>query len=160
MTPIPEPYDITDIPHIAWVPGLTVWGAIVAVLALAAVAIWRRNAPRRIKGDRKIVDSLIAELKVAANVRGEMSLERSSRIARRIISHISGRNVVELTGDELRASVTDETPPILKTIIDAVASYEELGYSPASPERDASARELVSKLASLIDEYRTSLGAR
>jgi hypothetical protein len=160
MTPIPEPYDITDIPHIAWVPGFTAWAAILSILAIAAASVWRRNTPRTMKGDLKIVDKLIAELKACATVYGEMSLERASRIARRIVSHISGRNLLELTGDELRSSVTDETPPILRKIIDAVASFEELGYSPASPQRDASARELASQLANLIDEYRYQMRSR
>jgi hypothetical protein len=160
MTPIPEPYDITEIPHIAWVPGLSVWGALLVALALVAVAMWRKNTPRGIKGDLKIVDKLIAELKTTTNMSGEMSLERASRIARRIVSHISGRNVLELTGDELRASVTEETPPILRRIIEAVASFEELGYSPSSPERDTAARDLTATLANLIGEYRNQMRAR
>jgi hypothetical protein len=159
-TPIPEPYDITDIPHIAWVPGVAAWGAILIALALMAAVIWRRNTPRRIKGDLKVVDKLITELKATTNVGGELSLERASRIARRIVSHISGRNVLELTGDELRASITEETPPILKRIIEAVASFEELGYSPASPQRDTSARKLASQLATLIEDYRNQMRAR
>lgn len=159
-TPIPEPYDITDIPHIAWVPGITAWGIILIALALIAAAIWRRNTPRRSKGDLKVVDKLITELKATANERGEMSLERASRISRRIVSYISGRNVVELTGDELRGSITDETPPILKQIIDVVASFEELAYSPASPQRDSSARDLTSNLANLIDDYRNQMRTR
>jgi hypothetical protein len=160
MTPIPEPYDITDIPHIAWVPGLTTWGALLVILALVAAAIWRRNTPRGSKGDLKIVDKLIAELKTTTNMRGEMSLERASRLARRIVSHISGRNVLELTGDELRASIKEETPQILRRVIEAVASFEELGYSPSSPQRDTAARELTATLASLIDEYRNQMRAR
>ena len=159
-TPIPEPYDITDIPYIAWVPGLTAWALIAATLALAAALVWRRNFPRKTSGDVRIVDQLISELNATASVSGEMSLERASRIARRTVSHISGRNVLELTGDELRASTTEESPPIFRSIIEAVASFEELGYSPASPQRDSSARELASKLAKLIDEYRNQMRAR
>jgi hypothetical protein len=159
-TPIPEPYDITDIPYIAWVPGLTAWALIAAVLALAAAIVWRRNSPRDASGDLTIVEKLISELKATANVSGEISLERASRIARRIVSHISGRNVLELTGDELRASIPEESPPIFTSIIEAVASFEELGYSPASPQRDASARELASRLAKLIDEYRNQMRSR
>ncbi|MEY4668303.1 MAG: hypothetical protein RL518_1002 [Pseudomonadota bacterium] len=160
QTPIPEPYDITDIPHIAWVPGLATWVGIVVALTLAAAVVWRRNTPRQPKGDLRIVDKLIAELKATATVTGEMTIERASRIARRIVSHMSGRNVLELTGEELRASVTEETPPRLRRIIDALASFEEIGYAPSSPQRDASARDLASRLANLIDEYRTELGAR
>jgi hypothetical protein len=68
--------------------------------------------------------------------------------------------VLELTGDELRASVTEHTPPILRRIIEAVASFEELGYSPASPERDTAARVLTATLANLIGEYRKQMRAR
>lgn len=159
-TPMPEPYDITDIPHIAWVPGIAAWGAILVGLALMAVVIWRRNTPRRIKGDVKVVDKLITELKATARAQGEMSLERASRIARRIVSYISERNVLELTGDELRASITEDTSPVLRRIIEAVASFEELGYSPASPERDTSARELALQLANLLEDYRNQKRAR
>jgi hypothetical protein len=159
-TPIPEPYDITDIPYIAWVPSLSAWGGILLALAIVAAIVWRRNNPRSSKGDLKIVDKLIADLKATAQVNGEINLERASRIARRTVSHISGRNVLELTGEELRASITEETPGILKRIIDAVASFEEIGYAPSSPERDTSARELALNLARLIDEYRNTLGAR
>jgi len=159
-TPIPEPYDITDIPHIAWIPGIAAWGGILIALALIAAVIWRRNTPRRSKGDLKVVDKLITELKATTNIGGELSLERASRIARRIVSYISGRNVLELTGDELRASINEETPPILKRIIQAVASFEELGYSPATSQRDTSARELALQLATLIEDYRNQMRAR
>ncbi len=123
-------------------------------LAFGGALVWRRYSPRAARRDLKIVDKLITELKASAQVSGEMSLERAFRIARRITSHISGRNVLELTSDELRASVTEETPETLKSILDAVASLEELGYSPASPDRDASARALSLQLADLIEEYR------
>jgi hypothetical protein len=53
MTPIPEPYDITDIPHIPWVPGPVAWAAILVALALVAAMLWRRNSPRATKGDQQ-----------------------------------------------------------------------------------------------------------
>jgi hypothetical protein len=160
MTPIPEPYDITDIPHIAWVPNAAAWCVLGMVLALLAVVLWRRNTPRRGKGDIKIVDTMLAELKATTTLRGEIGLERASRISRRIVSHISGQNVLELTGEELRASISEGTPPLLKEIITAVASFEDLGYSPSSPQRDRSAHDLTTQLASLIEEYRNQMRAR
>jgi hypothetical protein len=160
MTPIPEPYDITEIPHIPWVPGLAAWVAITVALALVATMMWRRNSPRATRGDLRVVDKLIADLKATTSARGEMSLERASRIARRLVSHISGQHVMELTGEELRATITEETPPLLKETIEAVASFEELGYAPASTQRDTAARELATRLTTLIEEYRNQMRAR
>lgn len=143
-----------------WVPSPSVWAAIAVALAFVAAAVWRRQTPRASKGDATIVDTLITELKASTNVNAEVNLERASRIARRLVSHISGRNVLELTGDELRASVSEETPPSLKRIILAAASFEEMGYEPASSRRDAAAREIASQLVTLIDEYRSEVRAR
>lgn len=143
-----------------WVPGPVVWAAIAVALALVAAVVWRRQTPRAHKGDAKIVDKLITELKASTNANAEINLERASRIARRLVSHISGRSVLELTGDELRASVSEETPPSLKRIILAAASFEEIGYEPASSRRDAAAREIASQLVTLIDEYRSEVRAR
>jgi hypothetical protein len=157
---IPEPYDITDIPYIAWVPGTSAWIAITAALALLAAYVWTRNNPRAPRGDLKIIDKMIAELKAAVDATSGVHLERTSRIARRIVSHLSGQNVAERTGEELRASITEQTPTRLAEIITAVATFEEIGYAPPSPERERSARELGRHLAARIDEYRNELRAR
>jgi hypothetical protein len=159
-TPIPAPYDITEIPYMPWVPSPSVWAAIAVALALVAAAVWRRQTPRARRGDTKIVDTLITELRATTTTSAEVNLERASRIARRLVSHISGRNVLELTGDELRASVSEGTPPTLKRIILAAASFEEIGYEPATSRRDAAARQLASELVTLIDEYRSEVRAR
>lgn len=157
---IPEPYDITEIPHIAWVPGTSAWSAIAVGLLLLAAYVWTRNTPRTARGDLKIIDKMIAELKASVSASTGSNLERTSRIARRLISHISGRNVAELTGEELRTSITEETPPRLAEIMNTVATFEEIGYAPPSPQRDSSARELGLRLASCIDDYRNELRAR
>lgn len=159
QTPIPEPYDITEIPYIAWVPGASAW--LVAVVALSALAliVWRRNAPRTPRGDIKIIDKMLTELRQAVEPAGSINLERASRIARRLASHISGRNMAELTADELRASVEDESSARLRDIMRAVASFEEIGYAPPSPDRDSSARAVGALLASLITDYRNELRA-
>ena len=160
QTPIPEPYDITEIPYIAWVPDARAWGIAVALLALLALYSWRKNNPRAPRGDIKIIDKMLAELRQTIAPERPVNLERSSRIARRVISHISGKNVAELTADELRASISEETPPTLGAIMRAVASFEEIGYAPPSQQRDASARALGEDLASLITNYRNTLRAR
>lgn len=160
MTPIPEPYDITEIPHIPWVPGAIAWATITVVLTLVAAMLWKGTSPRARKGDLKVVEQLIEELKSTTSAQGEMSLERASRIARRLVSHLSGQHVMELTGEELRQTITGGTPALLKETIEAVASFEELGYAPPSTERDTAARELASRLATLIDDYRTQMRAR
>ena len=158
--PIPEAYDITDIPYIAWVPGTSTWIAVTAALALLAAYVWTKQNPRRSRGDIKIIDKMIAELKAAVVATSGVNLERTSRIARRLVSHISGRNVAELTGEELRASISEETSTRMAEIINAVATFEEIGYAPPSPQRESSARELGLRLASCIDEYRNELRAR
>lgn len=157
---IPEPYDITEIPYIAWVPGTSAWIAVTAALILLGVYVWRRNTPQAARGDLKIIDKMIAELKTAVGAPAGVNLERTSRIARRLVSHISGQNVAELTGEELRASIDENTPPRLAEIMTAVATFEEIGYAPPSPNRETSARELGLKLAARIDEYRNELRAR
>ena len=158
--PIPEPYDITDIPYIAWVPGMGAWVAITAALTLLAAYVWSRNNPRGARGDLKVIDKMIAELKAAVRAASGVNVERTSRIARRLVSHISGRNVAELSGEELRASITEETPARLAEIINAVATFEDIGYAPPSPRRESSARELGLRLAEQIDKHRNELRAR
>lgn len=159
-TPIPEPYDITDIPYIAWVPGVGAWSLAILTIVVLAFTAWRRNNPRGPKGDLKIIDTMIAELNQAVGVSESVNVERTSRIARRLVSFISSRNVTELTADELRASIEESTPVNLREIINAVATFEEVGYSPPSPNRDASAREVGARLSSLITDYRNELRAR
>lgn len=158
-TPIPEPYDITEIPYIAWVPGTSAWLiAAVGICGLALLA-WRRNTPQGPRGDIKIIDKMLSELRHAVEPAGSINLERASRIARRIVSHISGRNVAELTGDELRAAAEEERSTRLGDIMRTVASFEEIGYSPPSSDRDVSARTVGARLASLITDYRNELRA-
>jgi Domain of unknown function (DUF4381) len=159
QTPIPEPYDITEIPYIAWVPGTSAW--LIAALAICGLAllVWRRNAPRKPRGDIKIIDTMLSELRQSVEPAGTVSVERASRIARRIVSYISGKNVAELTADELRAAAEEESSAPLRDIMRAVASFEEIGYSPPSTERDASARTVGTRLASLITDYRNGLRA-
>lgn len=158
--PIPEPYDITDIPYIAWVPGASAWALATTAIAVLAFVVWRKNNPRGPRGDIKILDKMLAELRQAVEVRENINVERASRIARRLTSFISGRNVTELTADELRASIEEDTPATLRDIINAVASFEEIGYAPESPERNASAHAVGARLASLITDYRNDLRAR
>lgn len=160
QTPIPEPYDITEIPYIAWIPGASAWGIATLALALFALVVWRRNHPRGPKGDLKIIDKMLQELQQAVKPTGNINVERTSRIARRLVSFISERNVTELTADELRASIEEGTAPSLRAIINAVAAFEEIGYAPPSPEREASARSVGAQLASLITDYRDELRAR
>lgn len=155
QTPIPQPYDITDIPHIAWVPGAATWSALVVALAAITFLVWRRNHPHTDRAAKKFLDSLVRELQSAASSK-ELNVERASRAARRVASHVTGINLAELGSDELRSYPTENLAPSLRQILLAVASVEDVRYSPPSGERDAKARVLIADLIEQIVVYRSS----
>lgn len=154
-TPIPQPYDITDIPHIAWVPGLVTWCGILLALGALALLVWRRNNPRHERAANQLFNAMVHELRAAASSE-HVSVERISRTARRVGSHLTGINLTELTSDELRAYPPESIPPALREIMLAVAAVEDIGYAPPSPDRNAKARILIADLIERIIAYRSS----
>jgi hypothetical protein len=115
--------------------------------------------PLRNRKGARIVNQLFAELLATSKAEGSISLERASRIGRRLASHLSGTNLAELSCDELKAYPADDLPYSLREAIHSLALMEELGYSPPSPERDNAARAAVLKLSAQLSEYRLTTGA-
>ncbi len=154
MTPIPTPYDITEIPHVAWEPGAWSWLGLIALLAIVALRAYGTLGSFRDRKGARLVNDLFAELMATSKGQSAISLERASRIGRRLASHLSGINLAELSCDELKAYPAEELPHSLRDAITSLALMEELGYSPPSPERDTAARAAVLKLAAQLSEYR------
>jgi uncharacterized membrane protein YccC len=154
-TPIPQPYDITDIPHIAWVPGPATWCGVILTLAALTFIVWRRKNPHNERAAKRLLDSLVKELQSAA-ASEHVSVERISRAARRVGSHLTDINLAELTSDELRTYPTEALTPSLREILLSVAAVEDVGYAPPSSERDAKARILIADLIERIIAYRST----
>jgi hypothetical protein len=154
-TPTLQPYDITDIPHIAWVPGPATWGGVILALAALTYVVWRRKNPHTDRDAKRFLDSLVRELQSAASSK-EVNVERVSRAARRVASHLTSINLTELGSDELRAYPAENLAPSLREILLAVAAVEDVRYSPPSGERDAKARVLIADLIERIVTYRSS----
>ena len=160
VTPAPTPYDITDIPHIAWEPGILAWIILGAALAILAVRAFVSPGAFKNRRERKVINALFKDLITTSASSEPISIERSARLGRRLASHLSAINRAELSCDELKAYPTEELPSSLRDAIYSLALIEELGYSPPSNEREVAARAAVLKLASQLSEYRLMARAR
>jgi hypothetical protein len=153
-TPIPEPYDITDIPYIAWSPGLITWTIVIACLAFYSGIVWRRISRGGKDNDIKVIEDLLKELSALRERRDSLTIERTSRVARRLLSHLTGIDLIHLTATELAELVNTESHSEISEIVQVVAALEQTGYAPPSPERESSARSLIGRLITLTQAYR------
>jgi hypothetical protein len=157
-TPIPQPYDITEIPHIAWVPGAEAWGILITALTLVILLVWLAKRRPLKRSDQMIVNELLGELRATLESSDRLSAERTSRIARRIMSHLVGGNLSELSSDELRTCQLAANNSNVGEAINTLADLEAIAYAPASPQRDAAARELGALVTTLLENISASKG--
>ena len=160
ITPVPTPYDITDIPHIAWEPGILAWVILGATLAIFTLRTFISPGAFKNRKGSKVINALFMDLITTSKSSEPISIERAARLGRRLASHLSAINLAELSCDELKAYPTEELPHSLRDAIHSLALIEELGYSPPSTEREVAARAAVLKLASQLSEYRLLARAR
>ena len=148
-TPIPAPYDITDIPYIAWSPGLITWAIVISCLAIYAGSVWLRGARGGKDRDLKVIEDLLKELSALHERRDPLTIERASRVARRLLSHLTGTDLIHLTAAELVELVSADAHSEISEIVRVVAALENAEYGPPSPERDNSASALLGRLITL-----------
>jgi hypothetical protein len=158
--PAPTPYDITDIPHFAWEPGIIAWLILAGSLVAFAVRTFALAGAFKNRRGSKVVNTLFMDLIATSKSSEQVSIERAARLGRRLASHLSTINLAELSCDELKAYPTEDLPHSLRDAIHSLALLEELGYSPPSSERDIAARAAVAKLTSQLSEYRLLTRAR
>lgn len=152
--PIPQPYDITEIPYIAWSPGLSTWAAVLLGIAVYGLIVWRKFSTQGKRSEHTVIEGLLAELSALAQQCGELPIERASRIARRLLSHLSGVDLIHLTSKELSDLVLTTTDSEFSEIVAVVAALEDAEYAPPSDEREHNARALIGRLTRLTRAYR------
>jgi hypothetical protein len=153
QAPSPTPFDITDIPHIAWVPSVYVWGGaavIVAVAALVGMKLSRVSTPRVRNG--ALLQALVRDLERASAGRTAAHAERALLIAKRIATVACEPACAQMSPDELRNRGRTAKEPSEKALFTALAHLEEALYQPASPLRDSQIAEQACSLGRLGSE--------
>jgi hypothetical protein len=157
-TPIPQPYDITEIPHVAWVPGAQAWGILIAALTLVILLVWLAKRRPLQRSDQMVINELLGDLRATLQGADRLNVERSSRIARRIMSHLVGGNLSELSSDELRTFQLAADNSKVREAIHKLADLEAIAYAPDSPQRETAVRELGALVAALLEDISASKG--
>lgn len=154
QTPIPQPYDITEIPYMAWSPGLTTWGVVIAAIAIYGLIVRQRILTRGKRSENTVIEGLLKELSALTDQPGELPIERASRIARRLLSHLSGVDLIHLTSNELSDLALTSADSEFSEIVGVVAALEDAEYEPPSDDRESRARSLIGRLTRLTRTYR------
>lgn len=155
--PSPTPFDITDIPHIAWVPGPSVWAGAFIILAAATVivlALSRSRQPRRRTG--KLLEALVLDLE-SVSASGTISqADRALLIAKRITTVACEPQCSQMSPNELRQRARASSESAEQELLIALAHLEEVLYQPASALRDSVVVEGLRSLGRLARELVTA----
>jgi uncharacterized membrane protein len=149
----PTPFDIVDIPHIPWQPGLKEWLILTLVFTLTVlVARWRTVRHHR-RSRRGIVNLLLSDIESAARAGTARDVERISHLARRIVEFVSGAELSTLSPRELTSLAERSHSPHLQKILTQLAALEELVYEPPSAEHNQTITASSVRLAAALKEY-------
>lgn len=149
----PTPFDITDIPYIAWVPSIYVWaGAFVITIAAAllGMALSRARSPGRKAG--KLLAALLVDLERSSAGGTVADAQRALLLAKRIAAVTCEPVCAQMSPNELRQRAHRSAGPAEQALFTALAHLEETLYQPASPLRDSSLSEQLCSLGRLGSE--------
>jgi hypothetical protein len=156
-TIIPTPYDIVAPPPGPIIPSVSAWGALALLLLVVFTVRWfaaRRHKSPSLQG---LVADLLDELRrLSSNPESGTSLERITRLTRRILSMYIPQGTDSLSSTELRSLAATLSQSSMEqarssaSIVDLLASLEDLAYAPQ--QSPASQRELISQIEQLIDQ--------
>lgn len=148
---LPTPFDITDIPHIAWQPGASSWLVVGAMLVLAAFIVLMRS--KRPKGPRnaKVVELLLSEIQKASAITSTNDAQRLSHLVRRVVEYLSDVELSSLSAGELEIMSKTATPDCLAQTLGSLAALESSVYAPPSAAMELS--PTASALVSSLKEY-------
>jgi hypothetical protein len=151
--PAQTPFDITDIPHIAWVPSMYVWaGAFVVILfaALLGAAFSRSKTPRARAG--KLLQALVRDLERTCAGGTTAHAARALLIAKRIAAVTCEPLCAQMSPDELRNRARTTSEPIEIALFNGLAHLEEALYQEPSALRDSRIAEHLCALGRLGSE--------
>lgn len=156
---IPTPFDITDIPYMAWIPGSMAWLTALLMIATIALGAWlsQRRGPRQSKQGR-LLASLLRDLQSLSDERGALYPDRALRLATRMVCTLEGQSWAALSPEELRRRSSSYADTPHKRIISCLADLHEILCQPETDGRmsriDALVRELADSLSTIINERR------
>jgi hypothetical protein len=167
-TAIPTPFDIIDPAPAALVPTGLAWTILAACTLVAFLYIlFRRRAP----GAHSIhttLRALLDELQIATAVPySQQSLERVTRLARRILTPYISKEAATLSCNELRSMAvalrqgSDERAASLAALLMQLAEIEEHAYAPQAREADGAKLlklqgDLIGNLETHVRRFRPS----
>jgi hypothetical protein len=154
-TPIPTPFDIVDPPAGPIVPTLMWWlltSLFILCLLLARWIAHRKATPPSVA---ILVSALLDELKRTTKLPQEgLVIERTIRLAKRIVSPYVDQEVDSLSSSEMRAlaeslrASSEERDQSSGSILQLLAAIDEIAYAP----RDGS-----TEISTLIPQLENSL---
>jgi hypothetical protein len=156
---IPTPFDIVEVPYVPWSPGLREWIAAFVVFLVLFAATWivsRRKARSR----SKIIWLLLQEIERAANKGGAADIERLVHLSRRVLEHITGRDVSTLSPSELGRAAKEDGSQNVANALRELAALEGEMYAPPSAEHHESMRSAARRLSASLKEFVTTSRTR
>lgn len=152
--PIPTPFDITDIPYIAWEPGPLSWIVLVSAFLLFAVGIGAAALVARRRSPERALAGLLRQLADTRVHSPGLDCERFSRLCRRILSYLVELDLSGCTAQELRNLANASEDSRESEMLTIIATIEECAYAPAGvpeaqalPDLSHRAREALSAFA-------------
>ena len=156
--PIPTPFDITDIPHIAWEPGREAWLLALGLFLFAFVALGIAALARSRHPSERSLERLLTQLQGSRVHAPGLECERFSRLCRRILSFLAELDLSGHTAQELRSLAGVSEDPHEAAALKVVALIEDYAYAPSGslPDRELSdlCENAKQVLASLVQQRR------
>ena len=148
-----QPFDIVDLPHIPWQPGLREWLLLGGLFLTITLIVRFRTARHRRRSRAGVIKLLLADIESAAKSGTSRDIERISHLARRIVEYVSGDELSTLSPRELtRLAERSRSLSLQRTLLE-LASLEELVYEPPSAMHDRTIAETSIRLAATLREY-------
>lgn len=143
--PNPTPYDIVDIPHIAWEPSLADWLVALSVFGIATLIIGGFALLNRRNLSARALERLLDQLESSHITSAGVECERFSRLCKRILSYIAGVDLSGCTAQELRDLAAASADAQEADALKAVALIEDRAYAPAGAISSKTLSELCER---------------
>jgi hypothetical protein len=160
-TPIPTPFDIINPGPGAIVPTSLAWILLTAsTLSVLLYINYRRRTPSA-NSIQATLNALLDELRIAAaQPINQQSLERTTRLVRRIITPYLSEDIATMSCSELKSLAAslhcnmEDQGTSLSTLLIQLAEIEEQAYAPQTNETgSAKIRELHSELIGGLESH-------
>ena len=160
ITPIPTPFDITEIPVIPWIPGTSAWItlllATIACVLVAKLILYRRSKTT-LDG---VAERLLTEMQADFDSGRALSPARYARPARRILEHITKVPLTGLSAREICDLATGNSDALEQMALRRLIAIESISYEPPSLHKEKEQRDGVRELLVVLRQLLESSGAR